>query len=350
MRVNVRILCRIFTEIDPIHRDLLCENTSLQYGSMNQNRHKTSDGAEVAYRITGADKNSKVPLVLIMGLSGVMEDWSPFFEELGKSRRVLIFDHRGIGSSKLPEDWDFSLSHDIMADDLISLLISLGSSWSTVDVLGWSMGGHILQRMLTREGSQVDSSGKLTVGDGKISIRKIILAATLTKLPKGDMDMNKMQAEAEAIQDREARKLWMTEQMLRLQYDEHSLSDRSSPLQPILKNRIEVSLKTNRPQSIIAQQFLAISSLTLSQEDLSKIPASVPTLIIHGQRDRMVHPYMGARLQEWIKHAHLVDLSDGPEGAKDHQYGHFWFDYYGADYWAGKVDRFLDGNERSAKL
>lgn len=261
-----------------------------------------------------------------------------------------------------------------MADDFLSLLTSLGSDWSTVDILGWSMGGHILQRLTTRsDDAQVDSkSGLIKVAKGRITVRKIVLAATLTKLPKGDLDMDAMQAEAEAIQNKEARKQWMTEQMLRYQYDEVSLGDPSSPLLPVLKHRIQVSLKTSRPQAIIAQQFLAISGLTLSQEDLARIPSSVDTLIIHGEKDRMVHPYMGKRLQEWIKHAKVVDLSDGPHGAKEHMYGHFvshqswsvyektshslrscpftpqWFDYYGTDYWVAKINQFLD--QQRAKL
>lgn len=187
------------------------------------------------------------------------------------------------------------------------------------------MGGHILQRLTTRsDDAQVDSSsGLIKVAKGRITVRKIILAATLTKLPKGDLDMNAMQAEAESIQDKQARKEWMTEQMLRYQYDEVSLGDPSSPLLPVLKHRIQVSLKTSRPQAIIAQQFLAISGLTLTEEDLSKIPNTVETLIIHGEKDRMVHPYMGKRLQQWIKHAKVVDLSDGPHGAREHMYGHF---------------------------
>lgn len=111
--------------------------------------------------------------------------------------------------------------------------------------------------------------------------------------------------------------------MLRLQYDEESLSNTASPLIPIMNDRIKVSLNTARPQAIIAQQFMAINSLTLSQEDLARIPKSVPVLVIHGKRDRMVHPYMGDKLLDWIEHSSLVDLGDGPRGAKDHQYGHF---------------------------
>lgn len=47
--------------------------------------HKTADGASIAYRIHGGGQGT--PLVLIMGLSGIMDDWSPLVEELAKSRR-----------------------------------------------------------------------------------------------------------------------------------------------------------------------------------------------------------------------------------------------------------------------
>lgn len=156
--------------------------------------HKTKDGASIGYKIHGSNTGLP-PLVLIMGLSGIMEDWSPLVEELGLSRRVLIFDHRGIGKSTVPEDWDYELSFDIMADDLLSLLAELGPAWKTVDMLGFSMGGHILQHLVTREGTSVTSRGIVDTGKEGIAVRKLILAATMTKMPRGDLNLDQMQQE-----------------------------------------------------------------------------------------------------------------------------------------------------------
>lgn len=156
--------------------------------------HKTHDNASIAYALHGSNTGLP-PLVLIMGLSGIMEDWSPLVEQLGLTRRVLIFDHRGIGKSTVPEDWDHELSHDVMADDCLSLIASLGPAWKTVDMLGFSMGGHILQHLVTREGTSVTSRGIIDTGKEGIAVRKVILSATMTKMPRGDLSLDKMQEE-----------------------------------------------------------------------------------------------------------------------------------------------------------
>lgn len=61
--------------------------TTLAYllAMVQTQHHKTADGASIAYRIHGSGQGT--PLVLIMGLSGVMDDWSPLVEELAKSRK-----------------------------------------------------------------------------------------------------------------------------------------------------------------------------------------------------------------------------------------------------------------------
>ena len=45
----------------------------------------TSDGAKIGYQIHGSAPG--VPLVLINGLSAVLEDWSPLVEHLAKKRK-----------------------------------------------------------------------------------------------------------------------------------------------------------------------------------------------------------------------------------------------------------------------
>lgn len=164
--------------------------------------HHTSDGAKIAYRIhqpaSGSSAKQRIPLIMIMGLSGVMAEWSPLVEELGKHRTVLIWDHRGIGESAVPEEWDYSLSHDTMCDDALSLVASLGQPFTTFDALGWSMGGHILQRMLTREQANKNGKGLIDVlkrGETTLTVRKAVLASTMTKMPRGDFDMNQLQEE-----------------------------------------------------------------------------------------------------------------------------------------------------------
>jgi alpha-beta hydrolase superfamily lysophospholipase len=208
-----------------------------------------------------------------------------------------------------------------MSNDVLSVVSSLGSDWSTVDILGWSMGGHILQRLLTRPESTVTKRGTVELLKGKVEVRKAILAATMTKMPRGDINMAQMQEEAGKIKDGKKRKRWATEQMLAYQYDVASL-EKDERLNKIMQDRIEVSLQTTRPQEMIALQAGAIGQYR-SRDDLGRIPDSVPVLIIHGKLDRMVHYKESEPLEKGITHAKRVDLSDGVKQAQEGQYGHF---------------------------
>lgn len=93
-------------------------------------------------------------------------------------------DHRGIGASKVASDWDEELTLELEARDVLALLKHLGRSFQRVSVLGWSMGGHITQVLLTLPEAKEHSKGGLDILG--IHFENAILAATMTKMPRGD--------------------------------------------------------------------------------------------------------------------------------------------------------------------
>jgi pimeloyl-ACP methyl ester carboxylesterase len=97
---------------------------------------------------------------------------------------VLIMDHRGMGASRLPKDWDEDHSLDLEARDTLAVLKHLGDDFKSVNLLGWSMGGHIIQVLITLPEAMESPRGGLDVLG--IHIEKVVLAATMTKLPRGD--------------------------------------------------------------------------------------------------------------------------------------------------------------------
>ena len=114
----------------------------------------TTDGG-VSYREIGSGS----PLLLIMGLGGTMNDWSPsFVNALAAQHKVVVFDNAGVGktASLAPP-----LSINAMAKQASALIsaIHLGPT----AVLGWSMGGMIAQALAVQHPSQVS---------------KLVLAAT----------------------------------------------------------------------------------------------------------------------------------------------------------------------------
>jgi pimeloyl-ACP methyl ester carboxylesterase len=108
---------------------------------------RTGEG-QVAYRQLGTG----VPLLLIMGLGGSLDDWEPaFVNTLALRYRVIVFNNAGVGrTSGLPSPLTISK----MAEQTSAFIDALGLG--RVDVLGWSMGGMIAQALTVLHPAQVD--------------------------------------------------------------------------------------------------------------------------------------------------------------------------------------------------
>jgi pimeloyl-ACP methyl ester carboxylesterase len=109
----------------------------------------------VGYREVGTGS----PILLVMGLSGSMDDWQPaFVAGLAADHRVVAFDNAGVGQTgTVPSP----LSITGMANQASALISALGLGRTAV--LGWSMGGMIAQALAVLHPAQVS---------------KLILAAT----------------------------------------------------------------------------------------------------------------------------------------------------------------------------
>ena len=115
-----------------------------------------ADGIRFAYRAFG--NRTGVPLVLLQHFTGNMDSWDPaVVNGLSKDNRVIVFDNTGVGkSSGVTPD-----SVEQMTIDAASFIAKLG--YTTVNLLGYSLGGFIAQRLAAGYGSLV---------------RKVVLVAT----------------------------------------------------------------------------------------------------------------------------------------------------------------------------
>lgn len=112
--------------------------------------HAHVNGAEIGYRIANPDAGGR-GLVLICGYGMTMAEWPPqLVEVLARNRPVVIFDNRGLGNSRGPVK---GLTVRTMAIDTLRLIRKLGLR--RPDVLGWSMGGYIAQRVAIRRPRQI---------------------------------------------------------------------------------------------------------------------------------------------------------------------------------------------------
>jgi pimeloyl-ACP methyl ester carboxylesterase len=111
-------------------------------------QHVAVGRISIGYRRIG----SGPPLVMIMGFGGTMAEWDPaLLTALGARHTVIVFDNRGVATStNTPHD---RLTIDQMADDTWRLIGRL--RYRRADVLGWSMGSFIAQKLVLRHPSVV---------------------------------------------------------------------------------------------------------------------------------------------------------------------------------------------------
>jgi pimeloyl-ACP methyl ester carboxylesterase len=101
----------------------------------------------VGYREVGAGS----PLLLVMGLSGSIDDWQPdFIATLAAEHTVVVFDNAGVGRTAAVAA---PLSITEMADQASALISTLRLGRTAV--LGWSMGGMIAQALAVLHPAQV---------------------------------------------------------------------------------------------------------------------------------------------------------------------------------------------------
>jgi pimeloyl-ACP methyl ester carboxylesterase len=133
-----------------------------------------SNGIKMHYEEQGSGE----PLLFIMGLAGNRLAWIPVLPFFKDKYRCIYFDNRGTGQSDAPEG---PYSMEQMADDAAGLIDALGIG--PVNVIGWSMGGVVLQALCRNHPDKVKKAVLLsTLGyytdiqhqwlDGLIALRK----------------------------------------------------------------------------------------------------------------------------------------------------------------------------------
>lgn len=96
------------------------------------------DGVELETAEVGAGE----PLILVCATTLHLRHWAPLLPALSASRRVIMYNHRGIGASTPGDD---TISVGSLADDLDALMQAL--SIDRADLMGWSLGSAVLQEL-----------------------------------------------------------------------------------------------------------------------------------------------------------------------------------------------------------
>jgi 3-oxoadipate enol-lactonase len=220
------------------------------------------------------------PLVIIHGTGGSVDSYSTHISVFSQLYRVIIFDPRGTGQSDAP---DIPYTIDIMADDLAGLLDAIGID--SLHILGESMGGMIAQQFTLRHPERV---------------RSLILAGTTCggshSIISNDPELMEFYQHAGQPAPKE-----FFIQMARLTFSRDFIEKNPD----LIKQTIEKLLE--HPAS--PQGQMRLMQAVMSYDMYEKLPEiKAPTLVIHGDADRIV-PVENARiLASRIPNAELVIL------------------------------------------
>jgi 3-oxoadipate enol-lactonase len=233
-------------------------------------------GTELYYERAGDGE----PLLLIQGMSATHATWGrPFLDELERGFDCIVFDNRGIGLSGLAE-MPFSTAD--MAADTAGLLDALGLE--SAHVVGISMGGMIAQELALAHPER---------------IRTLALGATYCGGPEGTLMAREDQqmlgaAMASGERDRVYRAMW-----------EINLSPGFRAEDSRYAAFAEMATAFRAPLPVIVQQMRACGDHDTS-ERLGQI--ALPTLVIHGDADRLLGPNNGREVAALIPEARLEML------------------------------------------
>ena len=213
------------------------------------------------------------PILLIMGLGYPSQMWFRMRPHLAARYRTLAFDNRGVGRSEMPAG-PYSIS--LMASDALAVLDA--AEEQSAHVFGVSRGGMIAQEFALQFPERV---------------RSLILACTAAGGPTA------VRAEPEATQMLMARQYMSQDEAAQaaIPFIYHPETSRE---------KIEEDLAVRRPWFARPEAYKAQLQGILAWEAYSRLPEiKPPTLVIHGECDRLVPPGNGKLIAERIPGAKL---------------------------------------------
>lgn len=229
------------------------------------------------------------PVLMIMGLSFPLEMWNRALPEISRSYRAIVFDNRGVGRSDVPRG-PYRIAG--MARDALAVMDAAGVK--SAHVLGASMGGMIAQELALRNPDRVRSLLLGCSSCGGFRARP----PNLRRVPIF-RNWRGMTSEQRA------------RAVVPMLY---------APTTPkeIIEEDLQVRLKRYPTMKGILYQAMAIPFWS-SYRRLPKL--RIPTLVMHGEKDRVLPPLNGKRLAKRIPGSKLVMipnaghmlLSDAPE-------------------------------------
>jgi pimeloyl-ACP methyl ester carboxylesterase len=287
------------TQIDvPSVGQLTAENLSIKAGN----------GITYAYRRFGNVESDRTPVVFLQHFRGNLDNWDPtLVDGIAATREVILLDNTGVGfsSGRVPR------TVTEMARDAIEFLDAL--ELSTVDLLGYSLGGMVAQEIALLRPWMV---------------RRLVLAGTG---PRGGHQMHGWIFDIEQTARAASPGL---EDLLRIFFD---VTETSRALGLAFAQRIfsrkEGRDKPNGPEVVRAQYDAIVEWGIPDAGQLNRLAGiTQPTLVANGINDRMIPTINSQILADHLPNARLRIFPDASHG--------FLFQY--PTEFAALVNGFLD--------
>jgi 3-oxoadipate enol-lactonase len=216
------------------------------------------------------------PVLLIMGLGYPSDMWWRTRPVLDGHYRTIVLDNRGVARSSLPPG-PYPIA--LMAADALAVLDAAGLE--SAHVFGISMGGMIAQEFALQNPKR---------------IRSLILGCTAAGGPTA------VRSEPE-VTDLLMNRGSMTPEQSAIAAIPY-IYDRDTP-----RDRIDEDLAIRRPWFARPEAYMAQLQGILGWESYSRLPQiKAPTLVIHGETDRLVPLANGESIAARIPGAKLVTL------------------------------------------
>ena len=227
-------------------------------------------------RIHWDEEGRGAPLLLIMGLGWPSQAWYRSRPMLSENYRTIALDNRGVGRSEAPPG-PYSIAQ--MAADAAAVLNA--ARVNTAHIFGVSMGGMIAQEFALQYPNKV---------------RSLILGCTAAGGPQA------VRAEQEVLQ------VLMTRGQ-----DPDQFAKAIRPFiydQGTSPERIEEDTAVRRKWYPSADAYFAQLQAIMAWEAYSRIgQISAPTLVVHGENDRLIPPENARQISARIPGAKLAMLA-----------------------------------------
>jgi 3-oxoadipate enol-lactonase len=231
-----------------------------------------NDGTKIYWE----ERGSGEPLLLIMGLGYTLDMWHRVMPALAEHYRIVTFDNRGVGRSDVPPG---PYAIPVMASDAAAVMDA--AKIDAAHVLGVSMGGMIAQEFALQYPARVNS---------------LILGCTTGGGPDA------VPAEPDVLNALLARATMTVEEAIHAMA--HYVYDAATP-----KERLEEDFNIRRRTFPSNEGYLAQLQGVRAWESFSRLSQiTAPTLVIHGESDKLVPPANGELIAKSISGAKLVIL------------------------------------------